>query len=301
MRMTHKVELIKSQTLPDFPSGSSINYCNRQLYLIGDDAHAVLILDEQYATIDSIQLFAHIEKRIPKKEKADLEASTFLIVDGVEYLLILGSGSKRLRKKIHLIPYEMSLLNIANSTSIDTDTFIDRVKSCGVDEINFEGITRVDGSLIISNRGNRANIANHIIITESEFWNNQAQAALRIVPLQVPSSSGNVPGVSELYYEESLDLLLIALSSEDTTNAYDDGAIGDSYIGWIKDFKGKMTTSALTMDGIICLPDIHFDFEREKIEGLCVEMIEDSSLIIHLISDNDLGESKLFKVKMQIP
>ena len=299
--MITTIRLLKSQTLPDFPSGSSINYCNGQLYLVGDDARTVLILDKQYAEIDSIQLFVHEEKRIPKKEKADLEASTFLIVDGIEYLLILGSGSKRLRKKIRLIPYKMTVLDMVESSIIDADAFIDRVKSCGVDEVNFEGVTHAGNSIIISNRGNRKNITNHLIITESGFWNNQAQAALRIIPLQIPSSSDGMPGISEIYYEESLDLLLIALSSEDTNNAYDDGAIGNSYIGWIKGFKSKMANSVLTINGTVCLPDIHSDFEREKIEGLCVEMIEDKSMIIHLISDNDLGESKLFKVKVPIP
>lgn len=293
--------LEKSFALPDFPSGSSINYCNHQLYLIGDDARTILILDKQYGIIDSVQLFDHLEKRIPKKEKTDLEGSTFLIIDDTEYLLILGSGSKRLRKRIHLIPYDVTILDIAKSNIVDTDVFIDRVKSSGVDEINFEGVTLVGDSLVISNRGNRENITNHIIITETGFWNNQAQVALRAIPLQVPSASGIVAGVSEIYYEGSLDLMLIVLSSEDTTTAYDDGAIGNSYIAWINDFKSKMVNSVLSIDGIICLPDVHSDFVREKIEGLCVEIIEDKSLIIHLVSDNDLGESKLFKVKMPIP
>ncbi len=251
--------------------------------------------------ISKLELFDYAEKRIPKKEKTDLEASAFLTIEGIEHLLIMGSGSKRIRKKIHLIPFEKQVLELSRSSIIDTSIFIDRVKSCGVDEVNFEGITSTGSSVIVSNRGNREKITNHLIVTDAQFWVGQNEVKLRAIPLLIPSFPDNVPGVSEIYYEESLDLLLVALSSEDTNNTYDDGAIGNSYIGWIKDFKSKMIDNVLKIDGIVCLPDIHPDFEREKIEGLCVELIEDKSLILHLISDNDLGESRLFKVKMPIP
>lgn len=295
------MHLLKSLSLPDFPSGSSINFYREKLYLVGDDANSILILDPAYQKIGSLQLFEHTEKRIPKKEKADLEASAFLTINGIEHLLIMGSGSKRLRKRILLIPFEKQVLDLTRSSVVDTGTFIDRVKSHGIDEVNFEGVTSIGDSVIISNRGNRENITNHLIITDARFWSVQKEVKLRIIDLRVPSFSSNIPGVSEIFYEESLDLLLMALSSEDTTNAYDDGAIGNSYIGWIKNFNTKCANGVLMIDGIICLPDIHPDFEREKIEGLCVEMIEGNFLVIHLISDNDQGESKLFKVKLPIP
>jgi hypothetical protein len=295
------MHLLKSFFLPDFPSGSSINFYDDKLFLVGDDSNSILILDSSYEKIGSVQLFEHPEKRVPKKEKTDFEASLFLTIDGVEYLLVMGSGSKRLRKKIYLIPFQERKLDLSRSSIIDTDIFVDRVQSSGVDEVNFEGVTFMGTSLVISNRGNRKNITNHLIITDERFWTNQSEVMMRVTPLQVPSLSSNVPGVSELYYEESLDLLLIALSSEDTDNAYNDGAIGNSYIGWIRNFRSKIVNSVFTIEGIVCLPDIHPDFAREKIEGLCIEQIADNSLILHLISDNDQGESKLFKVKMPIP
>lgn len=298
--MNTRVELLKSFFLSDFPSGSSINYYNGKLFLIGDDANSILILDGNYHQIDSQKIFDFQVKRIPKKEKADFEASTFHTNDGAEHLLIMGSGSKQVRQKIHLIPFQKQGLDLSQSIIIDTDIFIDRIKSFGI-EVNFEGITFVGNSFVISNRGNRKNITNHLILTNGEFWSSQSEVMITVVPLQVPSFTNNIPGVSEVYYEDSLDLLLVALSSEDTLNAYDDGAIGNSYIGWIKNFRSKILDSVLTIDGIICLPDVHPDFEREKIEGLCVEQIEGTTLVIHLISDNDQGESKLFKVKMLIP
>ena len=54
------------------------------------------------------------------------------------------------------------------------------------------------------------------------------------------------------------------------------------------------------MDQLINLSEVHVDFRNEKIEGLCVEVAQENTLILHLISDNDNGESKLFKVKLKL-
>ena len=140
-----------------------------------------------------------------------------------------------------------------------------------------------------------------LIVAGARFWDSRNEATIHTMSLEIPGVPGAVPGVSELYYEESLDLLLIALSSEETDNAYDDGAIGNSYIGWITNFKNKMLHPTVTLNGIYCLTDIQSEFKGEKIEGLCIERIENNTMIMHLISDNDNGESKLFKVKMAIP
>src|SRR5437870_2354775 len=65
----------KSLLLNDFPSGSSLEYFNDRLYLGGDDATKLLVLDTNYDRTDSITLFESELTRIPKNVKADLEAS----------------------------------------------------------------------------------------------------------------------------------------------------------------------------------------------------------------------------------
>ena len=76
--------------LDHYPSASGIEYFNNQFYVIGDDANDLLILDSNLNPTDSINLYPFMEKRIPKKLKADLEGIT-LTKDN--HLLLLGSGS----------------------------------------------------------------------------------------------------------------------------------------------------------------------------------------------------------------
>src|SRR5688572_10775154 len=73
----------------DYPSASSIEFVDRKLYLMGDDATYLLVLDTNLNILDSIPLLSHPETRIPKETKPDLEAS----VVNTENLFLFGSGS----------------------------------------------------------------------------------------------------------------------------------------------------------------------------------------------------------------
>jgi uncharacterized protein DUF6929 len=302
IKMKPALELIKSLLVADFPSGSSINYYDGKLYVIGDDANNMLVLDNNYQQVDSFRLFDFPEKRIPKKQKADFETSTVMNVNGANYLLILGSASREERKKGILIP----LLNTGSDGNKDyvpvfyNATFFDQLKATGIEDVNVEGSAIIGDYLVLGNRGNTANPQNHLIFTRNLFVNTENEVTLSVSKLIQPAKLPGFAGVSELCYVASKDLLFFTFSSEITSNSYDDGTIGNSYIGWISDVTNKMHFPELVLDEIIDLPAIHKDFENEKIEGICVEAVHDNELIIHLVSDNDGGESKLFNVKVII-
>jgi hypothetical protein len=290
------IVLLKSLLLKNFPSGSAINYYNGKLYLIGDDANNMLVLNTDYQEIDSIQLFDYPIKRIPKAEKTDFETAVLVNVKDKMHLLILGSASTKEREKGILI----SLEGLPVPQTFSYAEFMKRVKMKEIAEINIEGATLIRDHFILSNRGNSVNQKNHLIITEKDFWIRQNEAALSVLEIVMPFNIKETPGVSELCYVESNDLLLFTMSSEATNNAYDDGVIGDSYIGWVNHISRKLQQPGIMLDGLINLSEINTDFKGEKIEGICIGSASDNELILHLIADNDQGESRLFNVKMML-
>lgn len=290
-------ELIKSLSLPDFPSGSSLTFYQDNIYLIGDDATDILVLDAQYNQRSLIHLFDYAEKRIPKPIKQDFETSTIVHVDGIDHLLVLGSGSSTNRKKGILIPLKDSLHDNVRIQTVDYSEFIDRLERMDFGEINIEGSTVIGNHFILSNRANSKNLLNKLIITEYSFWKNQAQPNISVSALVLPGNSNVVIGVSELCYLSSRDMLLMTLSTELTDNAYEDGPVGDSYIGWVEKIESKVGQPTITLDGMQNLAESNAAFQGEKIEGICVERAHEGELIFHLISDDDLGHSTLFKVK----
>lgn len=284
--------------LSNFPSGSAINYHDGKLYLIGDDANNMLVLDEDYQETNSIQLFDYSEKRIPKTLKTDFEAAVLVNISDKIYLLALGSASGSEREKGMLIPLASGEAGFQKPQTFSYAAFIDSVKLKGIPEINIEGATLIGDHLILSNRGNITNQENHLIITERDFWTRQNEATISVLRVVMPLNI--FAGVSELCYVASLDLLLVTMSSEATTNAYDDGVIGDSYIGWVKDISRKLQDRDIVLDELVNLSAVDAIFKGEKIEGICTASVDGNELLLHLVADNDQGESRLFNIKLSL-
>ena len=289
------ITLLKFLLLSEYPSGSAISYYNDQLYIIGDDANTLLVLDSNYQQVLTVPFFQYEEKRIPKAQKADLETAVILDTDGRKNLLALGSAATRERELIVMYP-----LDTANSqpTYIPYTSFIQRLQQ--IPEINIEGATLARNHFILSNRGNESNPVNYLIITTPDFWTQQEHAPIHISKLHIPFTLPGFAGVSELCYIEQEDVLLVLLSSEATGNAYDDGAIGDSYIGWVNHFSQQLTVGDISLDGITNLSEVDPAFEGEKMEGICLAAVKNNEWYLHLVADNDKGESKIFYIKMAL-
>lgn len=290
------IELITSLLLPDFPSGSGITLYKGHIYVIGDDANTILVLDSEYNVLDNIRLFNFEVKRIPKADKPDFETSLILQSEGRDYLLVLGSASRPNRET-------GLLLDLANSTTktirqLDLSEFTKRLKQLPIGALNIEGSTVINNFAILSNRANHSNPKNSLIITSTDFWKSQETAPISVLTLDLSVVSNKILGVSELCYVKEKDFLLLTLTSEITSNTYDDGIIGDSYLGRIDNISKKINNNTLELDGKLNLSIANEAFTGEKIEGILVERIEDDAMIIHLVSDNDQGQSRLFKIKM---
>lgn len=294
--------LLHSFLLSGFPSGSSINYYQDKFFLIGDDSNYILILDRNYQKIDSVNLFNYPGKRIPKANKVDLEGSAIIGAPGKRHLFVSGSGSGPNRKKAFLIPISKKglLRTGVEDCIIDIENFMRRMDSAGIEEINVEGVTEWKGNLILGNRGNLLNQNNHLIITDSDFWKKQHHAPIQIKKLIMPGNVSSLAlGLSELCYVKELDILFITLSSEATSNAYDDGVIGDGFIAMINGATGKLRSKEIHLENVVNLSDVDVKFKNRKIEGICAEPIKDK-IILHLISDNDNGQSHLFKLVVDL-
>jgi hypothetical protein len=96
------------------------------------------------------------------------------------------------------------------------------------------------------------------------------------------------------------DLLLFTASEEATTSAYEDGAIGDSYLGWINNFSEAWKSAAVVPTKVLKLPTFHPAFQHQKIESVCVESQQGRRYLLHLAADNDNGKTVLFKVALTL-
>lgn len=272
-----------------YPSASGIEYYNKHLYVIGDDANYILVLDSNFRLTDSILLFATPEKRLPKPVKPDLESMTMLPDNK---LLLLGSGS--------LSPYRnrawMVDLISKRIDSIRLDTFYSRLSVNGLKELNIEGLCRIPGYFLISNRGNKGFPKNHLLLVDKSFWKEQSSTPITMIRVGTNADSSIFSGVSGLTYSEKSDKLLLTVSTENTINTIDDGEIGKSYLWIIDDISTKKRWAAINPNKIIDLEKLDEKFHKQKIESVCIT--EETKHFLHLVlaADNDNGSSTLFKI-----
>lgn len=275
--------------LDHYSSASGIEYFRNHYYVIGDDANNLLILDEAFNPKDSIQLYSFSEKRIPKAIKPDLEAIT-VTKNGT--LLIVGSGSLAPTRNTAWIIDPVT----KQKDSIRLDIFYQRLKLNGLEEINIEGICSMPGSVVFSNRGSKGYPKNHLIFTNEDFLKDQTNARLIIVPVGSNTDSSFFNGVSGLAYSTKSDRLIITVSTEDTRNNMDDGAIGKSYLWIVKNISSKKGWKAINPDEIIDLEAIDPKFNGQKIESVCIT--KETTRFLHLVlaADNDNGASSIFRL-----
>ena len=287
--------LERSLLLSDYPSGSYIEFINNKLFVIGDDATYLMILNQNYNRVDSTRVFKGVT-RISKNKKTDIESSAVVTANGNQQLLLLGSSSTKRRQQILLYPLDQGKA----IESISIKQFNKRLLNSGLKELNFEGLAATADKIIVSNRGHLGNPTNHFIVTELNFWKNQKKAGINIININLENKTKAFAGISGLSYVPSKDLLLFTASTESTSSTYNDGEINDSYLGWISNFSSKTKMKEITADGLINLSKNNQAFTKQKIESVTVQEVQGNTLILHLVVDNDNGQSTLFKARLTL-
>jgi hypothetical protein len=285
----------KSKTLKDYPSGSGLAYLNDRIYLIGDDAVNLLILDTAFNFIDSINLFNPQQKRIPKELKQDLESATVLHSKQDSKILILGSGS--------LAPYRNYGWLIDPLTKekkkIDLKPFYTRLKAEGIDALNIEGLAAMPSEIILASRGNKSFRVNYLIFTSKYFWDKEDSAEIKICKVGSNTDTTTFQGVSGLEYSKSTDKLLLTISTENTNSSIQDGTIGKSYLWIINDISAKKKMTAINPNKVIDLEAIDERFKGHKIESVCIIAENKKQMQLVLVADDDNGTSVLFKITLK--
>ena len=284
-----------AKTLNDYPSGSGMVYLNDHIYLIGDDVSYALILDTAFNIIDSIQLFESLQKRMPKELKQDLEGAAIVSVNKSQAILLVGSGS--------LLPYRNSGWLIDPLTKekkqLDLKPFYSRLKTEGIDALNIEGVAAIPAGIVLASRGNKSFAANYLIFTSNNFWNDQDSAAIKIMKAGTNTDTASFAGISGLEYSIMSDQLLLTVSTENTSGATQDGAIGKSYLWIINNISDKKNMIAVNPNKIIDLAQMDVRFKGHKVESVCIISENKKDIQLALVADDDKGTSILFKVTLE--
>ncbi len=283
---THQTVMIKAQLLSlkelDYPSGSAINIYGGELYLAGDDAPDMIILDTEFNRLRTVPIFPGYTGRIEKAVKADIEAGDFV----GDTLWLFSSGSKKPHRD-SLFLYDKRSSEIRKS---DLSTIYSRLQK-ETKELNIEAAAFIKGSWFLGNRSNNSQKQNHLILLAENFADDQEQTAVRLVALNPPHPSA---GISGMAYDENQDILYMTFSVEETANAYDDGQAGDSFLALVRNISTRQYAEVIVPDEWLNIAETDSSISGMKIESVAIA----DNGILFLTADNDNGKTVLYKLSV---
>lgn len=266
------------------PGGSSIEVLGKHLVLIGDDAKYLGVYNYNFELTTKVQLWDSENVSIEKKKKADLEASFILTKNNVETLQILGSGSKGEKRN-----WLLEVTEKGEGYHVEkyyNPPIYEILKTSTNEKINIEAAELINNIIWLGNRGNKLAPNNYFVgFNYANFPNNNAAHALKI---NIPTHK--VPfGISGLYLHKKSQIVYATFSSEDTEDAYLDGAIGPSAIATFNLADFNTTNTQITPTSFEVLDNLYSQLRGQKIESICVY---NNQLVF--VADNDNQESSLF-------
>jgi hypothetical protein len=280
--------------LENYPSASAIEYYNGHLYIMGDDAPDMMVLDTNFAFVRTVPVVSYSGKRIPREIKHDLEASAFFNSNQSPALLFIGSCSSPSRfRGLQYNPEEM------DTSFFSLQTICNTITAAGISQVNIEGAAMINDELILLNRGNKSYPYNHLIITGfNRDSNTTVNNRFVIIPVSMSPATATFSGASGLCYSAKTDQAIMSVSTEDTHSNLEDGTIGKSYLWVFNAMEKKLNEKVISPDRIIDLEDINPLFKGHKIESITIINETSSEYHLVLVADNDDGSSTLFRLNI---
>jgi hypothetical protein len=282
-----KFRLINSFPLV-VPAVSDMEFYDNNLVLISDSANEISICNQQGELIQILHSKDLKINELPKKDKADFEASTLINYKNSRFLLVLGSGSTVKNR------------NLAKLYDLNSDTafkfylfpFYDviRTKYCiEIKDWNIEALACYQNRLYFFNRGTNSIFE----VNQTDFFNFLEQKhtdfSSKIYRLKMNQLNGFELGISGVNVDENGTFYCTA-SAENTSDWYNDGEIIGSVIATfnIDELNDEMT---LLFEPFV----VNGKLAPIKLEAICQTNNRNRFFVA---SDNDGEKSMLYEIEL---
>jgi len=303
-----KATLLRQKLLPNLPSGSGMEIIQDQLYVIGDDSPLLYQLHvntwEQTATYPLFSTNDFATGRIPKPLKPDLECLTRVTFENKQYLLAFGSGSTPKRTTTYQVQLSPTP---EKSPAVQAITLQDLYEALQTDitvtaggTLNLEAATASEEHLYLLQRSVNNGPDALLVFALPAFLNYLQQPtgsvpAYTVIHFQLPQIDGYKAGFSGASFFEGK--IFITASVENTNDAYLDGEVLGSFVGYI-----PVEQVANSLVHTARLTDKNGKFYPGKLESISILRKNATNQYQALaITDNDNGQSELLELELTLP
>jgi len=291
-----KIILREHFSLEGIPSGSALESIGDRYLLFGDDSPYLHILTAEWLPLEIIALPGQDTGyfRIPKPIKHDIE-SAFSCISG-QYVNIYGLGSgavSPLRDIIYNVNHN-TLTGWMDIQTITATPLYDNIREImgNKGSLNLEGASLCGDQLILSQRGHLEQ-DNYLFILPfigEDTFTQTSKKDIRMIKVILPAALTGY-GVSGLVYDTLGKKLWCCGSYEKITDTYNDGEIGNSFIGFME-LDGSKDTDSISLSkwSEILLTDNRLPI---KLESLVLRETTKNSAIVHAVADDDKGGTEV--------
>lgn len=281
------------------PSASGVSVIGAAIYVIGDNSPWLYKLNREFTITDRIQLNPLID--LPdgiyaKRDKPDFEALATANTDGLQKLLVFGSGSKSPQRDVLIVVDPDDLPRLKSYTLVG---FYKQLKASGKltdAELNIEAAEVIGDRLFLFNR--RKNLIFEYKLSEFfNYLNEKGENPFpKIYKFSLPDIRGIEAGFTGAGQLPGNQKIIFTATVEDTPNNIDDGEVLGSFIGIfsLEDLKDQNRPD--------CIPITADDSEVLKIKVESVTLLDKTKTgeaKILMVTDSDGGISEIINASLK--
>jgi hypothetical protein len=300
------ITILERHTTSGIGSLSGVACIGNDIYFVADDVRYLLKtnLNKQInnqTVFEKIPLFEQSKNDplvpLSKAEKPDFESLSTIEFNGVEQLLLMGSGSKNNRKYALLYNPNPTLDPNSNCDQIkilfnalDYHFLENNLDLTGGADLNIEAICSDNQNLYIFQRGNINRHHGVLVFDLAHIQDGKPlqQTLTHAFSLQLPDLDGFASGISDAYFLKQQSLIFAIASVEQTSNTYDDGQILGSFMILLSPAGETLDSQLIKNNQGQPLPI--------KVEGIVwLESTIDGEVFL-LVTDSDGGDSEILRV-----
>lgn len=286
------LKLLQQKSFAQYSSASAIAWHRGSLYVMGDDAPTLLVLNKKLKEKRQVAVFNYSGQRIPYAVKPDLESAAIISQGNSTTLWLFPSFSSPTRNKVVRLDIGRSG---AHPTVLTLAPF-----TTGLPATNIEGAEVINHKLLLANRAHSGAPGHYLLSYDLDRQVLPAKPEITYT-IQLPATK-EVVGISGMFYLAKKDWLLLTISTEVAATATRDGNIGPSYLAFIRDATKQMAAgTTLTADTLMPLDPVLNSGAPMKIESVTAMHIRKRKVVLVLAADNDNGTTNLFRVSARLP
>jgi hypothetical protein len=162
------------------------------------------------------------------------------------------------------------------------------------EELNIEGLAQVKDHLVLLNRGN-LNTGNAVFITDvsAAFQYTNVIHRIESAPLDIAETKAGFTGA---YYLEETDTLFYTAAAELTVNAYNDGKVLGSAVGYFSNVSQRLKENSWVPDAQVAFNNVL----EGKVESLTLLRKIDNKYVFLVVTDNDGVPGSMYQLLIEL-